>query len=706
MDVVRPTFTIVTTGLLATLTSVVVTPPAYAVATSTVSVVGSTLQVVSAPGIASQLVFAPAVSSGTPVYRVSELGSGALSAQSPCTNQGSLVVECPQSAVASYLVDVGDGDDVIDLTLLDVPGTLWGRAGRDFVDSGLAADDFHGGEDEDQFSYESRTNPVQITLDELPNDGYPGEGDNVRIDSEVTVGGVGDDHYLGSDAPAVVVCDHGYCVTYVPTFHGGPGDDWWDGGLGRDTFVGGPGSDTVDYSTRTKPVSVRLGDFAGNTGVSGEKDENDVVLGAENAIGGSGADMFNARFAGDHELPGLMVGGAGADTFIGGERDDMMVGGPGADDFTGYGGLDCVSYAERTAPVTVTAFNDTAFDGEAGEKDNVHNLIDCLIGGSGNDNLNGSSFADTLKGGPGKDVISGTSGNDVLVGGQGSDIFHGGLGFDEVSYADHTTPVTVTMRSGANDGSAGEADSVGDDIEAVRGGSANDSLTGSAANDTLIGGAGDDLLFGGSGDDVLDGQAGADVLSGGLGLTDTATYAGRTAAVRVSVGGGADDGSTGEGDDVRTDVEKVVGGSGDDVLIGDASTEFLWGGAGDDLFDGGAGADQFYGGVGTDTVTYQTRMASVAVKLDNTANDGASGEADNIRDEVEVVIGGLGADTLTGSARDDRLFGSDGNDKLAGLGGADYLVGGAGFDSLDGGDGSDFCAYDAQGDVRTNCELP
>ncbi len=69
------------------------------------------------------------------------------------------------------------------------------------------------------------------------------------------------------------------------------------------------------------------------------------------------------------------------------------------------------------------------------------------------------------------------------------------------------------------------------------------------------------------------------------------TYSGRHDPITVTVGSGADDGAAGEGDDVGVWIDEVVGGSGDDTLIGrgvspsqgDLGNESLTGGPGDDL---------------------------------------------------------------------------------------------------------------------------
>jgi Ca2+-binding RTX toxin-like protein len=121
-----------------------------------------------------------------------------------------------------------------------------------------------------------------------------------------------------------------------------------------------------------------------------------------------------------------------------------------------------------------------------------------------------------------------------------------------------------------------------------------------AASDVLIGGPGDDQLYGFAGDDPLDGGTGTDHMEGGSGA-DTVDYSHRTAAVHVDLEGDADDGPAGEHDVVWTDVEHLLGGSGNDTLIGDAGYDKLYGDAGDDylnardgatdsVLDGGAGS--------------------------------------------------------------------------------------------------------------------
>jgi hypothetical protein len=62
------------------------------------------------------------------------------------------------------------------------------------------------------------------------------------------------------------------------------------------------------------------------------------------------------------------------------------------------------------------------------------------------------------------------------------------------------------------------------------------------------------------------------------------------------------DGEPGEADDVATDVDDVVTGSGPDDLTGSAGSNRLDGGSGEDFVDGGAGVDVLVGGEAADTL--------------------------------------------------------------------------------------------------------
>ncbi len=233
--------------------------------------------------------------------------------------------------------------------------------------------------------------------------------------------------------------------------------------------------------------------------------------------------------------------------------------------------------------------------------------------------------------------------------------------------------------------------------------SGNDSATSTTAqrvewiagqgNDTITGGPGTDVFFAAS---VADG---ADTFSGGDGL-DIAQYQERTANLVIRLDGVANDGSLGENDNIKQDVESIVSGSGFDTIVGSFSPQIITGGPGNDTIDGGAGPDVMFGGPGFDTVTYAGRARPVdadptGVGDDGSITDGATvGARDTISDDVERLIGTNGGDTLTAGGALEELFGGPGADTLTsgpnggdlkGEAGNDTLVGGPAVDLLDGG---------------------
>jgi Ca2+-binding RTX toxin-like protein len=230
-----------------------------------------------------------------------------------------------------------------------------------------------------------------------------------------------------------------------------------------------------------------------------------------------------------------------------------------------------------------------------------------------------------------------TSGTETLVvdGGAGNDII------DASAYSD--SPALRRLRMFGGDGN-----------DRLVGDGSGNRLYGDSGDDLLYGGDGPDLLYGGPGNDTMYGGPGtdhffaestldgADVLHGGPG-EDLASYAARSAAVHVTLGGdAADDGAAGEGDSIDLDVEDVTGGAGDDVLVGSGKRNRLNGGAGDDEVYGGAGDDVLDGGDGDDQV------------FGEDGDDGVFGE-----NGADVLDGGDGADFLSGWAGNDLIFNAD-----------------------------------------------
>jgi Ca2+-binding RTX toxin-like protein len=508
-----------------------------------------------------------------------------------------------------------------------------------------------------------------------------------------------------------------YSASIPSVIDAGEGDGTVTGGPAADVVVGGPGRDTVDGS-------------AGTDRLRGE-DGDDVLRGSDGADllnGGPGIDSLTGGAAADALAgdagPDRLFGGDGADTLDGGEGEDTLDPGLGNDRVVGGSGtLDTVSYATRTNPVTIVLGGSS---GELGETDSVsidvenatggsaadsitgNSLGNILNGAGGDDTLLGSFGADRLFGGAGADVLDGSEDNDVLDGGSGADVFNGGSGFDTESYANRSAAVVVSIGDTNPDGEAGEGDDVRAGIERVVGGAGPDRLVGNVANNSLVGGGSNDVLIGGQGGDVLEGDVGTDVYSGGAGI-DTVTYVDHVTPVVADIDNVADDGSAGENERIPLDVENLIGGFADDVLVGNGGANQLHGLNGNDVLDGKGGPDLFLGGLGIDTVTYASRTAPISVTIGNgLADDGEAGEGDNVLGDVENAIAGAGTDTVTGNESPNRLEGGAGNDTLRGNGGADELFGGDGFDLLDGGDPTvapgDRCIAGAGGAAFVNCE--
>ena len=181
------------------------------------------------------------------------------------------------------------------------------------------------------------------------------------------------------------------------------------------------------------------------------------------------------------------------------------------------------------------------------------------------------------------------------------------------------------------------------------------------------------------------------------------------AAVRVVANGG-------DGADtfLSTQLDDTLdGGAGADFFLGRGGDDLISGGSGSDRLVGDAGADALAGGAGFDVADYTFASAGVVVTLDGVADDGGPDERDNIRPDVEDVIGSSFGDRLVGSPLNNVLNGSGGNDMIDGRAGSDRVIGGSGDDavtSLDGAaeridcnEGVDSVAADTV-DVTDACE--
>ena len=357
---------------------------------------------------------------------------------------------------------------------------------------------------------------------------------------------------------------------------------------------------------------------------------------------GGGADVFNAlsgaygtggaAFTGNLTVYGglgddTLTGGDGNDTFYGDLGNDTMNGGTinsDGDVYNGGGGTaDVVTYAARSAALTITVGAGAA-DGEtATETDDIKVDVEIVRGGTGNDTFTGEAGAQTFYGGAGNDTFD----MGLLAStGAGADTVYGEAGTDTVTYASRLELVVVTMDLNvANDGNTAEGDNVHDDVEnfICPTGAVVCTVTGNGADNTITGGAGADVLAGGAGDDtfVMGATAGigagADTISGGVGV-DTVTFASYGAVITVTMSGVASQASKVIGLDVENltcptasactvtgnvSANRIVGSSAADTINGSDGDDFIETAGGNDIVDCGDGSDILYFTSGTPVPT-------------------------------------------------------------------------------------------------------
>jgi Ca2+-binding RTX toxin-like protein len=245
----------------------------------------------------------------------------------------------------------------------------------------------------------------------------------------------------------------------------------------------------------------------------------------------------------------------------------------------------------------------------------------------------------------------------------------------------------------------------GDGNDVLRGGDRRDRLYGDAGDDVLRGGKAihvsrrEQIVDGGPGDDDVSGQGllvggkGADKLHAGSGRT-LVDYSASMLPVVVSLDGKPGDGAAGENDTIGFGVDGVIGGSGDDTLLGNSHLNELFGGPGDDVLRGrGKLSDVVVGNAGDDTIFGGPSEDDLS---GGSGNDNIQGGASR-----DFIDGGPGADNVQGGAGRDLIFGGPGADWLRAGGGSDIVGGQAGSDTITGGRGSDVIEGEAGSDTIT-----
>ncbi|WP_421900462.1 FecR domain-containing protein [Maridesulfovibrio sp.] len=456
----------------------------------------------------------------------------------------------------------------------------------------------------------------------------------------------------------------------------------------------------------------------GDIGEAGGEPEGGGVFGVEGVMDpGDGAFLGSQVILGaplSGELPALgNTGGTltGGPVLIGGD-----VGGQQVLPQTGNQRDEPLDPVEPQETVT------TNTDTSSGNSENAitsggdsgGDTVTTYVGTSGNDSLTGTERSetfwgmagddtieamcgnDTLYGGEGSDTLSGGHGDDVLAGGDGVDTIKGEDGIDFVDYSEYSTAVTVDLSN-----NTASANGSGDEIytvEGIIGGSGDDNLKGDTGNNTFRGGEGNDTFDGVDGIDTVDYSSRSEGVFANLN-TPAATIIGTSEV------------------DTLTEIDKLIGSTGNDTIWGDSVNNTIGGGGGNDTLSGGGLYDYDY-------LDYSWLKGGTGVVVEGYYNSATLNQSYG-REEVsgfEGVIGSDYGDTITGDSNgaftstifagdgDDRVYGSAdgynehllgqaGDDILFGDSGEDTLEGGTGKDTLTGGDGNDFFHYSSTDDL-------
>jgi Ca2+-binding RTX toxin-like protein len=202
--------------------------------------------------------------------------------------------------------------------------------------------------------------------------------------------------------------------------------------------------------------------------------------------------------------------------------------------------------------------------------------------------------------------------------------------------------------------------------------------------------SGINYVIGGSGEDVLVGDDNVQNISGNGG----GDY--------LEGKGGEDSLLGGDGNDLLNggdDNDILQGDAGDDQIFGEDGSDIIIAGAGNDFAHGGSGDDIISGGDGNDMILAASGNDSISGDAGNDTLDGGLGD-DSISGGTgdDLILGNLGNDAINGDDGSDTIFGDDGNDTIYGGNGNDFIDGGAGSDILNGDNGADLIIGGADND--------
>lgn len=562
------------------------------------------------------------------------------------------------------------------LTGNDLNNVLIGGAGTDTLAGGAGSETYAFDTDTPQGSktiVENIADPGNDTLDFSGttlyainlNMGVLGTAQTINEHLTLTLVGEGIEQVIGGSRDDVIRGNSNKNV-----LRGGPGndlldgksgDDVLDGGTGNNTLIGGLGVDRINVQGDTNWT---LTDVLLTRG-TGQQDTLESIE-VVNLRGGTSANVFD------------LTGFTGTGSVHGGDdptnpRNDTLIVAADANIILTDSSLDI---SINFAPITLVGINTAILTDGPGS----HTLD--ASGFSGITVLSGGEGDDTLIGGSGPDLIRGGPGSDKLTGGPGNDILDGGTDNNQLLETRDAYRFVIKNNQLLVDLTAALVDDEYDWLINLT----SASLTGGAGNNVF------DVSNWTAGPITVDGQGGTDVLqatmtaSGLVQLTNTGLYLPNGSVIGYAgIEGVIVNGS--EGDDVFD----ASGYNGIVYFYGLGGNDTFIAGPGSALLDGGEGSDRFeiqqygalhllyiLGGEGVDTLDFSAFTVPVTVNL---ATVGAIQGVHPVElqlylaaEDLENLVGGAGADTLTGNSLDNEITGGPGVDTINGLGGTNTVV--------------------------------
>jgi Ca2+-binding RTX toxin-like protein len=488
-----------------------------------------------------------------------------------------------------------------------------------------------------------------------------------------------------------------YRETQVARITGTGGADTLVGKRGRDTIQGLEGDDFIFGNDGTTPGLYGSDRLFGGDGNDTIAISFDTLL----ASGGRGNDRFLAQGIGFNTGSTTTVdGGSGVDEF------DGRINSAGSGSYLFYreteegGSFTVGDYLVTNVEVVrggtlgpsyffIRNYGKslTVYGGNEGDHFELsQSFKDKMHGGGGNDRFfvnsgdeaYGESGDDTfylfsangkrtiVDGGDGLDTVANFTGTINLASGI-ADSFgtrHILSSIENVSVSPEFGGATVVGNAGAN------MLSVSDPTNTV-----GVHFDGRGGRDSLFGAAGSDTLTGGGGNDFIQGFGGYDTIDGGAGI-DTVSYADEAGTLSILLTDGPPMRVLLNGvyTDALSNVENLVGGSGDDTLYGNNSDNVLNGGGGDDFLIGQGGADILYDSEGGDDLLGQNGSDRFVFAGEDLGSHGASNVLATIWDFKFDGDGGLDIIDLSAIDANTLMAGNQafkfiGNDAFGGVAG-------------------------------------